>query len=198
MNPPELDQVWRAQLRQLQTPAGFQEQLHHNLTTQMQTSVSAWLGRRREWRWAAACAAVLLAMALLLAGHTSAPQIIAAAQAHAIEERNGNDIDLTYPTWLADAGVQRLPAGSRVAMAKDCVVTGQPARHLRIMFSNAAQADIFITRAEANSTGSTQGELAERTWWRLQPQKGTTIIVLFDNQIALEQQRRWTQQLLRG
>lgn len=198
MNRPELEQGWRTQLQQLRAPSGFHEQLHHNLTTQLRAPVPAWLRMGRKWGLAAASVALMLGMALLLVRHGSAPPLIAAAHAHASEERSGSDIDLTYSTWLADAGLQSLPPGGRVVMAKDCTLAGLPARHLRVSLGNAAYADIFITRAEKASAGAGHGEIADRTWWRIEPDTGATVVVLFDSQVAPEQQRRWAQRLSHG
>lgn len=193
MNRPELEQGWRTRLQQPQPPRGFAQQLHHNLTMQLQTSAA--VRGRHYWRAAVAgCATLVLGMTLLFVGAPSPPPLIAAAQAHAAEERGGNDIDLTYGTWLRDAGYGTLPPGSRVAMAKDCVVAGRPAKHLRVALNKDAQADLFITRTEGGPSAAEQGEIAGRSWWRLYPQTDIAVVVLFDAAVTSEQQRQWTQQ----
>lgn len=198
MNRPESEQRWRAQLQQLQVPKGFQEQLHHNLSSQLRARAKAKVRQRLVWNRVAGGAALALIIGFLVVNPFTAPPLIAAAQAHAAEERNVGDIDLAYSLWLTEAGLRGLPRESQVAMAKDCVVAGRTARHLRVAMGRSAYADVFITEANDEARGATQGKFEGRSWWQWQPQAGVTVVVLFDSQITDVQRRIWTEQLARG
>jgi len=197
MKRPELEQHWRAVLRQVEPPAGFREQLHRNLTLQLQSPrAPAWRPRQR-WSVAAGGAAVVLVLGLWLAGTPDTPSVIAAAHAHASEERSVYAIDLTYGQWLSEAGLPALPAGSRLVMAKQCIVAGQAARHLRVAVSDSAQADVFITGSQDTAQQTMQGEVGGRSWW-WQPRRDLAVLVLFDPDVEEKQQRQWMQQLTRS
>lgn len=195
MNRPELEQRWRRVLQKVEPPADFRDQLHHNLNMQLQSAVAATSSKRHRWGVAAGCAAGALVIGLLLAGAPHSPSLIAAAHAHANEERNVQTIDLTDGHWLSDTNLPPLPAGSRIVMAKECVLAGKTARHLRVTVSDSAQADVFITRAENGARQSKQGEIGGRNWWQAKLGSDIAVLVLFDADVELARQQQWTQQL---
>lgn len=198
MNRPELEQRWREGLQQLQLPDGFQEQLHQNLSWQLRVQAKTRARQRSVWSRVFASAAVLLTIGVLVIHPFSAPPLIAAAHAHAAEERHSGDIDLTYAMWLMEGGLRSVPRESRVVLAKNCVVADRPAQHLRVTMAGSAYADLFIIKTNDQAAGVTRGTYEGRSWWQWQPQAGHMVTVLFDAAIADGQQRQWTQQLAQG
>lgn len=172
----------RALLAQPQPPADLPARIRTNLAASAPQNSA----RRYALRVAVLAAIALAGAGLFTLRGAKLPEVVAAAYADMLKDRNLQGSYNDPERWLTTKAL-RLPRAMNVDLSKDCMLDGVVAKHLRLVNARLGPVNVFLyERLEDAQLAAAHGAVADQHWLLLEPRPGMVVIALYDNAVERE------------